>query len=47
MEENEPESDIETNLIQEDTLENNEEDTETETTDIVNYDPIVITTKST
>ena len=28
MEENEPESDIETNLIQEDTLENNEEDTE-------------------
>ncbi len=30
MEENEQESDIETNLIQEDTLENNEEDTETE-----------------
>ena len=30
MEENEPESDIETNLIQEDTLENNEENTETE-----------------
>lgn len=30
MEENEQESDIETNLIQEDTLENNEENTETE-----------------
>ncbi len=41
MEENEPESDIETNLIQEDTLENNEEDTETEE-DFNNTEEMVI-----
>ena len=41
MEENEQESDIETNLIQEDTLENNEEDTETEE-DFNNTEEMVI-----